>query len=213
MPGRLVQVSQATCGLLWAPGADRRLQGGPDTAYRRRRTCHHPGHPQVTHHQWLYKLSPEDVMPALSPASRSLRWHRHQTHLVVELGDWQTTSFGPFRGDPNADGQEFFCPSSVGWPPFMRVNPVLEWTYADVWAFLRGTAAPYCALYDRGYTSVGGTNNTTPNRCILAALEPCSSELTSDLRTTLAHHPWMCYWAPRLLFMRQPLPPCALLSG
>lgn len=70
----------------------------------------------------------------------------------------------PRRGDPNADGQEFFCPSSVGWPPFMRVNPVLDWTYTDVWAFLRATRAPYCSLYDQGYTSIGSTNNTAPNR-------------------------------------------------
>ena len=68
------------------------------------------------------------------------------------------------RGDPNAEGQEVFCPSSPGWPPFLRVNPVLDWTYHDVWAFLRVTRAHYCTLYDRGYTSVGSTLNTAPNR-------------------------------------------------
>lgn len=70
------------------------------------------------------------------------------------------------RGDPNAKGQEFFTPSSVGWPPFMRVNPVLDWTYGDVWAFLRAVGAPYCSLYDRGFTSVGGIDNTEPNRSV-----------------------------------------------
>lgn len=68
------------------------------------------------------------------------------------------------RGDPNAVGQDEFCPSSAGWPPFMRVNPLLSWTYADVWAFLRGARVPYCCLYDRGYTSLGSTSNTRPNR-------------------------------------------------
>ena len=68
------------------------------------------------------------------------------------------------RGDPNAGGQDEFCPSSTGWPPFMRVNPILGWTYADVWAFLKATQVPYCSLYDQGFTSLGSINNTRPNR-------------------------------------------------
>lgn len=68
------------------------------------------------------------------------------------------------RGDPNAADQNVFCPSSDGWPPFMRVNPILEWSYTDVWAFLGATRVAYCSLYDRGYTSIGSIATTAPNR-------------------------------------------------
>lgn len=82
---------------------------------------------------------------------------------LVESGI-QAIILGTRSGDPNAPGQEKFCPSSAGWPPFMRVNPVLDWSYHDVWSFLQTASLPYCELYDRGYTSLGSVKNTLPNR-------------------------------------------------
>ncbi|KAG6580621.1 FAD synthase, partial [Cucurbita argyrosperma subsp. sororia] len=66
-------------------------------------------------------------------------------------------------GDPTAVGQEQFSPSSPGWPPFMRVNPILDWSYRDVWAFLLTCKVQYCSLYDQGYTSIGSIHDTLPN--------------------------------------------------
>jgi len=64
--------------------------------------------------------------------------------------------------DPNAEGQTGFCPSSDWMPPFMRVNPVLDWDYGHVWHFLRLFDLPYCSLYDEGYTSLGKIEDTRP---------------------------------------------------
>lgn len=59
-----------------------------------------------------------------------------------------------------------FAPTDSGWPSFIRVNPILDWTYSDVWCFIRLLKLPYCELYDRGYTSIDHANNTTPNRTL-----------------------------------------------
>ncbi|XP_042433569.1 FAD synthase-like [Zingiber officinale] len=72
-------------------------------------------------------------------------------------------------GDPNAVGQEQFSPSSIGWPPFMRVNPILDWSYRDVWAFLLTSKVKYCSLYDQGYTSIGSIYDTVPNALLSIA--------------------------------------------
>lgn len=69
---------------------------------------------------------------------------------------------GTRESDPNAIGQDSFCPSSHWMPPFMRVNPVLDWNYGLVWHFLRLFRLPYCSLYDQGYTSLGTTKDTYP---------------------------------------------------
>lgn len=72
------------------------------------------------------------------------------------------TVLGTRLTDPNAVGQFQFAPSSHYMPPFMRVNPVLDWTYGHVWHFLRLFQLPYCCLYDQGYTSLGTMKDTLP---------------------------------------------------
>ncbi len=69
---------------------------------------------------------------------------------------------GTRAADPNAGKQGSFAPSSSYMPPFMRVNPVLKWSYGHVWHFLRLYKLPYCSLYDEGYTSLGTVKDTFP---------------------------------------------------
>lgn len=41
---------------------------------------------------------------------------------------------GTRRTDPHGGKLGAFQPTDGGWPSFMRVHPVIEWKYGDVWA-------------------------------------------------------------------------------
>jgi len=86
-------------------------------------------------------------------------------HLSTLLAQHEIEAIfmGQRKGDPDANGLQPVCASSSGWPAFMRVNALLQWTYAQVWDFLVHYGLPYCSLYDRGYTSLGAVSDTVPN--------------------------------------------------
>ncbi|KAK3934659.1 3'-phosphoadenosine 5'-phosphosulfate sulfotransferase [Diplogelasinospora grovesii] len=86
--------------------------------------------------------------------------------LEAYLGDRpgvKAIFMGTRRTDPHSEFLEHFTPTDADWPQFMRVNPIIDWHYAEIWAFIRKLGIPYCSLYSRGFTSLGGMNNTRPN--------------------------------------------------
>jgi phosphoadenosine phosphosulfate reductase len=44
----------------------------------------------------------------------------------------------------------------------IRVHPLLDFTEADVWAYIKRLNLPYCSLYDKGYKSLGCAPCTKP---------------------------------------------------
>ncbi|GES62145.1 FAD synthetase [Aspergillus terreus] len=70
---------------------------------------------------------------------------------------------GTRRTDPHGAKLTHFDRTDHGWPDFVRIHPVIDWHYAEIWAFIRHLGLRYCPLYDQGYTSLGGQTDTHPN--------------------------------------------------
>ena len=104
-------------------------------------------------HSRMGENSPQSANDGMHPVDITGRPESRKLPLAFVLGTRSS--------DPNAGSQGEFAPSTLGkMPPFMRVNPVLSWTYGHVWHFLRLFRLPYCSLYDDGYTSLGTIHDT-----------------------------------------------------
>jgi len=86
---------------------------------------------------------------------------------------------GTRRTDPHGAALKYFDPTDRGWPSFMRLHPVIDWHYAEIWTFIRHLDIPYCSLYDLGYTSLGGTTDTHPNPALKRLQE--SAKTSGDI--------------------------------
>ena len=137
-------------------------------------------------------ILPPSPFPQVSTfvAQTSTRYHLRLTHYSLPMREAFRTHLdrhphiravmvGTRRTDPHGSQLTFFDETDGGWPRFMRVHPVLEWRYAEVWIFLRCLHIPYCELYDRGYTSLGGTNDTRPNPALRRERPPAEEDRLS----------------------------------
>ncbi|XP_066585002.1 FAD synthase-like isoform X2 [Prorops nasuta] len=83
--------------------------------------------------------------------------------LLEEKPNLKASLMGVRKGDPGSEKLSFFSITDPGWPSLTRVNPILNWSYNQVWKFLLKYNVPYCKLYDQGYTSIGTKSTTLPN--------------------------------------------------
>lgn len=101
--------------------------------------------------------------------SSSLPMKAAFAHYLQQHTEVKAIFVGTRRTDPHGGKLTHFDPTDRGWPAFMRIHPVIDWHYKEIWAFIRHLGIPYCSLYDLGYTSLGGTTDTHPNPMLLKA--------------------------------------------
>ncbi|KAI8086443.1 uncharacterized protein BX664DRAFT_335811 [Halteromyces radiatus] len=99
-----------------------------------------------------------DCVPIAGPMRQAL-----QQYLDITQPRPKAIFVGIRRHDPYAENLTHFDMTDKGWPEFIRVHPIIDWSYKNIWDFLIKLRIPYCSLYDEGYTSLGSMENTHPN--------------------------------------------------
>ncbi|PVU91689.1 hypothetical protein BB561_004251 [Smittium simulii] len=79
----------------------------------------------------------------------------------------QAFYIGTRRDDPAGKYSDYFKLCDPGWPQYMRICPVFDWSYKHIWSFIIENDIPRCSMYDKGYTSIGDIEHTTTNPDLL----------------------------------------------
>uniref|UniRef100_A0A0A9XAG0 FAD synthase n=1 Tax=Lygus hesperus TaxID=30085 RepID=A0A0A9XAG0_LYGHE len=63
---------------------------------------------------------------------------------------WKVVLMGTRKADPIGKNLQHFQKTDDGWGNLIRVSPILDWSYKEVWTYLRNFSVSYCSLYDEG---------------------------------------------------------------
>lgn len=82
---------------------------------------------------------------------------------IIDKYGMRAIFLGVRKSDPEGANVRSFEPTSNGYPKAMRIFPLLDWTYKDIWDYLDTLKLPVCELYSKGFTSIGAPSRTKPN--------------------------------------------------
>jgi phosphoadenosine phosphosulfate reductase len=92
------------------------------------------------------------------------KWHKIGPLIrgIKQLG--LDAFLGGIRGVEHEERaqEQIFSPRTD--PPHIRVHPILFWTRDDAQTYLKNNKLPHNPVYDKGYTSLGSTLDTIPNK-------------------------------------------------
>ncbi len=117
-----------------------------------------------------YGISIEKVHPALSPAEQEdahgpALWKRNPDlccglrkvqplrRKLAELRGW-ISSIRSHQTVVRAGARKLEWDAKFG---LAKINPLVDWTAAEIWDYIRKNDVPYNELHDRGYPSIGCT--------------------------------------------------------
>lgn len=63
----------------------------------------------------------------------------------------------------NSNKLSVFQVTDNNWPTYVRVYPILDMDYIEIWKYIKDNKLKYCKLYDQGYTSLGNKSKTFKN--------------------------------------------------
>ena len=72
-----------------------------------------------------------------------------------------------FMGETSNKETKVYSMTTGKYPTMLRVRPILNWKYKEIWEFFKKYKCQYCSLYEKGYTSLGTKDDTIPNPLLL----------------------------------------------
>lgn len=95
---------------------------------------------------------------------------------LEETPNVKAVFMGTRRTDPHSEFLTSFTPTDKGWPQFMRINPVLDWHYVEIWTvsfFCLSSLQHTSPREDPEVTGTPQPSHQTSHKGRQAGREPC----------------------------------------